>query len=256
MSTARDSIIKRIKEQFDIDILPSELDKLAEGTMMLESSGGKNKINPKSSATGRYQFLTKGDDNATYTAVNRLKVNYERMGKELPSWAQTLKNTKPGDKLRTAVLKLTEPQERELFFANIDGSSGSDKILTKLDRQNPQALVNLYTKKHHTQPTNKLIKAAENVFYPKVEEPTLARKEEPKEIEVEVSEAKPAETFKQAFAAARGSREGEFTYDGKRYNTRLKGETPQQYAAFLGKEMPVRVARKGGMVIKNYKERT
>ena len=256
MSTARDSIIKRIKEQFDIDILPRELDKLAKGTMMLESSGGINKINPNSSATGRYQFLTKGADNATYTAINRLKVNYERMGKDLPSWAKNLKNTESGDKLRTAVLQLTEPQERELFFANIDGSAGSDKLLTTLDRQNPQALVNLYTKKHHTKPTNKLIKAAENIFYPKIEEPTLARKEEEKEIEVEVAEDKPIETFKKAFAEARGNREGEFTYDGKKYNTRLKGETPQQYAAFLGKDRPIQVANKGGMVIKNYKERT
>ena len=256
MSIARDSIIKRIKKKYDIDILPSELDKLAKGTMMLESSGGKNKINPNSSATGRYQFLTKGDDNATYTAVNRLKVNYERMGKELPSWAQTLKNTKPGDKLRTAVLKLTEPQERELFFANIDLQADSDKLLTTLDRQNPGSLVNLYTKFHHTRPTNKLIKAAENVFYPKVEEPTLARKEEPKEIEVEVSDVEPPKSFKQAFAEARANKDAEFTYGGDRYNTRLKGETPQQYAAFLGKDMPVRVAKKGGMVIKNYKERT
>ena len=82
--------------------------------------------------------------------------------------------------------------------------------------------------------------------------PTLAKKE----IEVEVSEAKPPKSFKQAFAEARANKDAEFTYGGDRYNTRLKGETPQQYAAFLGKDMPVRVARKGGMVIKNYKERT
>ena len=79
--------------------------------------------------------------------------------------------------------------------------------------------------------------------------PTIARKE--KEIEVEVSEAKPEETFKQAFAAARGNREGEFTYDGKRYNTRLKEETPQQYAAFLGKDKPIQVAKKGGQIEKD-----
>ena len=84
--------------------------------------------------------------------------------------------------------------------------------------------------------------------------PTLAKKE--KEIEVEVSEAEPPTSFKQAFAEARSNKDAEFTYGGDRYNTRLKGETPQQYAAFLGKDMPVRVARKGGMVIKNYKERT
>jgi hypothetical protein len=81
--------------------------------------------------------------------------------------------------------------------------------------------------------------------------PTLSKREEPKEIEVEVSEAKPEETFKQAFAAARGNREGEFTYDGKRYNTRLKEETPQQYAAFLGKDKPIQVAKKGGPIEKD-----
>jgi|TARA_R100000084_G_scaffold99326_1_gene53672 GH24 family phage-related lysozyme (muramidase) len=86
------------------------------------------------------------------------------------------------------------------------------------------------------------------------ETPTLAKKE--KEVEVEVSKAESPKSFKQAFAEARANKDAEFTYGGDRYNTRLKGETPQQYAAFLGKEMPVRVARKGGMVIKNYKERT
>jgi hypothetical protein len=78
------------------------------------------------------------------------------------------------------------------------------------------------------------------------------KKEEPKEIEVEVSEVKPAETFKQAFAAARGNREGEFTFGGKKYNTRLREETPQQYAAFLAGKKPTRFAKKGGMVYRNY----
>ena len=84
--------------------------------------------------------------------------------------------------------------------------------------------------------------------------PTQAKKE--KEIEVEVSDVEPPKSFKQAFAEARANKDAEFTYGGDRYNTRLKGETPQQYAAFLGKDKPVQVARKGGMVIKNYKERT
>ena len=103
-------------------------------------------------------------------------------------------------------------------------------------------------------PTLKLIKDAEkkvNFEYP----PTQAKREEPKEIEVEVSEAEPPKSFKQAFAEARANKDAEFTYGGDRYNTRLKGETPQQYAAFLGKDRPVQVAKKGGMVIKNYKER-
>tara|TARA_R100001129_G_scaffold32610_1_gene21869 strand:- start:30 stop:800 length:771 start_codon:yes stop_codon:yes gene_type:complete len=86
-----------------------------------------------------------------------------------------------------------------------------------------------------------------------LESPALAKKE--KEVEVEVSEAEPPKSFKQAFAEARANKDAEFTYGGDRYNTRLKGETPQQYAAFLGKDRPVQVAKKGGMVIKNYKER-
>ena len=87
-----------------------------------------------------------------------------------------------------------------------------------------------------------------------LKQPATLAKAKPKEIEVEVSEEEPPKSFKQAFAEARGNKDAEFTYSGSRYNTKLKGETPQQYAAFLGKDMPVRVARKGGMVIKNYKE--
>ena len=98
----------------------------------------------------------------------------------------------------------------------------------------------------------KILDAMED--FPKgLKRPELAKKE--KEIEVEVSEAEPPKSFKQAFAEARANKDAEFTYGGDRYNTRLKGETPQQYAAFLGKDRPVQVARKGGMVIKNYKER-
>tara|TARA_R110002110_G_scaffold405558_1_gene624819 strand:+ start:67 stop:876 length:810 start_codon:yes stop_codon:yes gene_type:complete len=79
--------------------------------------------------------------------------------------------------------------------------------------------------------------------------PTLAKKE--KEIEVEVAEVEQPKSFKQAFAEARGNKDAEFTYSGSKYNTKLKGETPQQYAAFLQKDMPVRVARKGGAIESN-----
>ena len=81
--------------------------------------------------------------------------------------------------------------------------------------------------------------------------PTQSKREEPKEIEVEVAEEEPPKTFKQAFAEARGNKDAEFTYSGSRYNTKLKGETPQQYAAFLQKDMPVRVAKKGGAIESN-----
>lgn len=92
--------------------------------------------------------------------------------------------------------------------------------------------------------------------YPKMGRPKVPSEKISDIGEVEVAEAEPPKSFKQAFAEARANKDAEFTYGGDRYNTRLKGETPQQYAAFLGKDMPVRVARKGGMVIKNYKERT
>ena len=81
------------------------------------------------------------------------------------------------------------------------------------------------------------------------ETPTQAKKE--KEIEVEVAEVEQPKSFKQAFAEARGNKDAEFTYSGSKYNTKLKGETPQQYAAFLQKDMPVRVARKGGAIESN-----
>jgi len=104
----------------------------------------------------------------------------------------------------------------------------------------------LMTKRNNT--TKELILDALNIRQPA----TIAKKEEePKEVEVEVSEVKPAETFKQAFAAARGNREGEFTFGGKKYNTRLREETPQQYAAFLSKDKPVQVAKKGGPIEKD-----
>lgn len=87
-----------------------------------------------------------------------------------------------------------------------------------------------------------------------LKQPATLAKAEPKEIEVEVSEVEPPKTFKQAFAEARGNKDAEFSFDGKKYNTRLKGETPQQYASFLEQDKLIRTAKRGGMVIRNHRE--
>ena len=88
--------------------------------------------------------------------------------------------------------------------------------------------------------------------FPKdLDKPALAKREEPKEIEVEVAEEEQPKSFKQAFAEARGNKDAEFTYSGSKYNTKLKGETPQQYAAFLQKDRPIQVAKKGGAIESN-----
>ena len=172
---------------------------------------------------------------------------------------------KSPETLPKSIMNLPRMKKAE-SVSDVVGSGNAKKIRKVFKegnvREASDTFADLYEKPASKKSYGKRRASAQNFFnqltdapeFEVEQPPTLAKKE--KEIEVEVAEEEPPKSFKQAFAEARGNKDAEFTYSGSRYNTRLKGETPQQYAAFLGKDRPIQVARKGGMVIKNYKERT
>jgi LysM repeat protein len=131
----------------------------AQKTKQIESSGGINRINKKSSARGDFQWLTKVDPkakkgvhNSVKTAVNRTISSYERMGQEIPQWLKTLNknSTKSTKDLEENVLSLTPDQELELFFGNIGEAEGSDVYLTGIAQGDKEAMFGAYSDIHHT----------------------------------------------------------------------------------------------------------
>ena len=132
----------------------------ADKTEEIESRGGEDRINKKSSARGNFQWLTKVDPNAekgkhgsVKTAVNRTLSSYKDMGQDIPEWLNTLnKNSiKSTEDLEKNILSLTPEQERELFWGNMNKQTGSDKYLSKIAVGDQQAMIDAYSIFHHTQ---------------------------------------------------------------------------------------------------------
>ncbi len=131
----------------------------AQKTKQIESSGGIDRINKKSSARGDFQWLTKvdpkakkGEHGSVKTAVNRTITSYKRMGQEIPQWLKTLNknSTKSTKDLEENVLSLTPAQELELFFGNIGEAEGSDTYLTGIAQGDKEAMFGAYSDIHHT----------------------------------------------------------------------------------------------------------
>ena len=149
----------------------------------VESSGGKNKVNPNSNARGIYQWMTtggSGDKKGTIEiAANNLKGYYDRentrrkkenQNKEFsfydpiysPLWLADLKNSAEARRLGTEedrdtglkdwqnqVLALGEDAETELFWAHLDQQIGTDVELKEIAKGNTQAMFNAWIKYHH-----------------------------------------------------------------------------------------------------------
>tara|TARA_R100001244_G_C5105716_1_gene119916 strand:- start:38 stop:607 length:570 start_codon:yes stop_codon:yes gene_type:complete len=124
------------------------LNKFAEQTADIESSGGKNLVNKKSGAKGNFQFKTRGKGNSFQTALNRAEDMYNKMGKNIPTWVtDAQKHNNP--------LKLTYEQEKDLFLADMyNRSAGGETTewLTKIGEGDEVAKWKLYEKYHHTNP--------------------------------------------------------------------------------------------------------
>ena len=107
----------------------------------IESDGGQNLENPDSSAKGIYQFTDAGFK----TAVQRAKNVYEAKGYTIPLWLEKAEEK--------GVMGLTEAQQRDLFFANLQQQKGPTMdLLKKYEEGDNKAGYDLYAKYHHTNP--------------------------------------------------------------------------------------------------------
>jgi len=154
--TPADNIpLQAIQKRLSIED-PQTLWKFSEQVREIESGGGR--ANPESSARGYYQWLTANPDptwkkgNAFQTALNRMKKVYNRMDAPLPSWYSKARDASLDEtKAEKFILDdMTMEQERELFFANIEESTGSDVLLREAQKGNIEAIKELYSKYHHT----------------------------------------------------------------------------------------------------------
>lgn len=117
------------------------LNNYAETVSGIESSGGKNLENPDSSAKGIYQFTDEGFK----TAVQRAKNVYEAEGYTIPLWLQKAEEV--------GVLGLSEAQQKDLFFANLQQQKGPTMdLLKEYEDGDKKAGYDLYAKYHHTNP--------------------------------------------------------------------------------------------------------
>ena len=133
------------------------INKLFDTIAFIESSGGKLLTNPKSSARGSFQFLTKGTDSAFQTALNR----YENLTNESPTWLKEAK-------VHNDPIKLSYAEQKALAIANI--IEHPDKTIPLLNDVAKSGVIgnesssSLYLNFHHTGLDEKTIKVAKDAF--------------------------------------------------------------------------------------------
>tara|TARA_R100000995_G_scaffold28841_1_gene12738 strand:+ start:132 stop:1823 length:1692 start_codon:yes stop_codon:yes gene_type:complete len=197
----KDMSVRDIAEKFNVNIpiarfmrrknisRTDNLKEFADRVALLESSGGKNKINKVSSARGTYQFLTdvnQEGQSSIETALNRVKTVYEKSNEKVPAFVDRIRKAISKDKkakrgytnTSEAVLNLSKPEEDILFWSNItqakkkENDEGTDNKLVKIIQGDTAAAKSLYGMYHHTRPDTETLKRMNQVFIPKKESKT------------------------------------------------------------------------------------
>ena len=197
----KDMSVRDIAEKFNVNIpiarfmrrknisRTDNLKEFADRVALLESSGGKNKINKVSSARGTYQFLTdvnQEGQSSIETALNRVKTVYEKSNEKVPAFVDRIRKAISKDKkakrgytnTSEAVLNLSKPEEDILFWSNItqakkkENDEGTDNKLVKIIQGDTAAAKSLYGMYHHTRPDTETLKRMNQVFIPKKENKT------------------------------------------------------------------------------------
>ena len=151
-TTVKEYITQKLDLQ-NVDLL----DEFTQQTKMIESSGGTDTVNEKTSARGDFQFLTEGEGNAFQTGLNRVASTYDAMGQDIPKWVSTAqKHNNPE--------KLSSKQQEELFLANLWQQGGTSQLFQMIDEGDGLAKYNLYAKYHHTNPDEATISNALSAF--------------------------------------------------------------------------------------------
>jgi len=136
---------------------PNLLDEFTQQTKLIESSGGTDTVNEKSSARGDFQFLTEGEGNAFQTGLNRVASTYEAMGVKIPTWVSEARE-------HNDPIELTSKQQEELFLANLWQQKGTSNLFKRIDEGDGLAKYQLYANYHHTNPDEATNKRALSLF--------------------------------------------------------------------------------------------
>jgi len=147
-----------------------EIGQLLDVFAMTESSSGKYRANPTSSARGLFQYLTKeqsGGNNAMQTAVNRAKRQMKEEGFPEPEWMTKLSNTafNGSDKERSgAMIQLDDDKSAALLLWEMKSRPQTRELLEQAQAGDTEAVRTLYYKYHHTNPDKGTVKLFEKNF--------------------------------------------------------------------------------------------
>jgi LysM repeat protein len=189
----KDMSVRDIAKKFNVNIpiarfmkrknisRTDNLKEFADKVALIESSGGRDKINKVSSARGTYQFLTdvnQEGQSSIETALNRVETIYKRSNEKVPAFVNTIRKAISKDKkakrgytnTSEAVLNLSKPEEDILFWSNITqagkkkNDEGTDNKLVKIIQGDNAAAKSLYGMYHHTNPDTKTFKKMDEIF--------------------------------------------------------------------------------------------
>ena len=125
---------------------------------MTESSSGRHRANPVSSARGLFQYLTKaqkGGNNAMQTAMVRAARQMQAEGVQQPQWFKDLNNTtfNGDDNSRSeAMIMLDDDKSAALLLWEMKSRPQTRKLLEQVQAGDADAARQLYYKYHHTNP--------------------------------------------------------------------------------------------------------
>jgi|TARA_R100001530_G_scaffold964_1_gene1701 hypothetical protein len=141
----------------------SNLNMLKDAFGKIESGGDTTAKSNRSSAKGKYQWLTKKTKKgkpAFQVALTRAERYYKNNNLEIPTWiAYAQKHNDP--------TKLSEAQQDSLFIADLFERPGTDqKLNIFLQTGNKDVLKDIYLHNWHTKPTNKLSRYVDSHLTP------------------------------------------------------------------------------------------
>ena len=138
---------ERLKSRFNIDLPPEKLKEFANQVSNTETGGLENSTkvlsaDPKSSATGKWQFV---NDSRRTAAQSILKRN-----PNAPAWVKKAATSMTDKAHRKFMQSLSESQQRDLFYSRLAETKGSDALMAAWVKSgyNPKTAAEMYEKIH------------------------------------------------------------------------------------------------------------
>ena len=138
---------ERLKNRFNIDLPPEKIKEFANQVGNTETGGFKDSTkmlsaDPKSSATGKWQFVNDSRRTAAQSILNR--------NPNAPAWVKKAATSMTDKAHRKFMQSLSESQQRDLFYSRLAETKGSDALMAAWVKSgyNPKTAAEMYEKIH------------------------------------------------------------------------------------------------------------